>query len=30
MTESDSIDLLQSVFLDMDVDVNDAIMISGH
>ena len=30
MTESDSIDSLQIVSLDMDVDINDAIMISGH
>ena len=30
MTESDSIDLLQMASLDMDVDINDAIMISGH
>ena len=28
MTESDSIDSLQSVSLDMDLDVNSAIMIS--
>jgi len=30
MTESDSIDSLQSASLDMDVDVHDTIMISGH
>ena len=29
MTESDSIDSLQSASLDMDVEVNDTIMISG-
>jgi len=30
MTESGLIDLLQMASLDMDVDINDAIMISGH
>jgi len=28
--ESDSIDPLQSVLLDMDVDIDDTITISGH